>query len=381
MAGPGPGPGLDPRRSALACYVGAALAEAAEIAPLGDGLINETFLVRCPGAGEDLAACVLQRVNPIFGFAVHEDIEAITAHLMARGMETTRLVRTQEGALAVDLGAERVWRLLTYVPGQSTQVVSPDLCREAGRLVGRFHAALADLTHRFRFSRPGAHDLGAHLQRLRDAAALAEAEGAPQGFGELRAEILARCEELPAQVAGPARICHGDLKISNVRFDEEGRGRCLLDLDTMAHLPVAIEMGDALRSWCNPSPLAEDDPDAGFDLGLFALAVAGYAEGAGGLLLQEERAGLVAGVERVALQLAARFCADVVGPGYFRFNPARFPSRAAHNMVRARGQLSVALAIMQRHREAAEIVDEVFAEFREKDSNPHSGIQSPASCR
>jgi Ser/Thr protein kinase RdoA (MazF antagonist) len=352
--------GLDPRRSALGRYVGAAQAEAAEIAPLGDGLINETYLVRCPGAGEPYAACVLQRVNPIFGFAVHDDIEAITAHLAAKGMETTRLVRTPEGALAVDLGAEGVWRILTYVPGQSTSVVAPALCREAGRLVGRFHAALADLSHRFRFSRPGAHDLAAHLQRLRGAAALAEAEGAPPGFAELRAEILARCEELPGQVAGPARICHGDLKISNVRFDEEGRGRCLLDLDTMAHLPVAIEMGDALRSWCNPSPLAENDPEAGFDLDLFAQAVAGYAEGAGGLLLQEEQAGLVAGVERIALQLAARFCADVVGPGYFRFDPARFPSRAAHNMVRARGQLSVAQAVARRRREAAEIVAEVF---------------------
>ena len=31
------------------------------------------------------------------------------------------------------------------------------------------------------------------------------------------------------------------------------RALCLIDLDTLAHMPVALELGDALRSWCNPA--------------------------------------------------------------------------------------------------------------------------------
>src|SRR3954468_377192 len=67
------------------------------VTPLGDGLINETYLVEklpaspLPFFGE---RAVLQRVSPIFGRAVHDDIEAITAHLQESGMVTPRLYRT-----------------------------------------------------------------------------------------------------------------------------------------------------------------------------------------------------------------------------------------------------------------------------------------------
>ena len=42
---------------------------------------------------------MLQRVNPMFGQEVHDDIEAITAHVAGKGLRVPRLVRTRDEAL------------------------------------------------------------------------------------------------------------------------------------------------------------------------------------------------------------------------------------------------------------------------------------------
>ena len=55
------------------------------------GHINQTFRVCVPGHASDY---VLQKLNPIFGPAVHYDIEAITERLEQEGMNTPKLVRT-----------------------------------------------------------------------------------------------------------------------------------------------------------------------------------------------------------------------------------------------------------------------------------------------
>ena len=48
-------------------------------------------------------------------------------------------------------------------------------------------------------------------------------------------------------------------------------------------MPIALELGDALRSWCNPA--TEDASDARFVPAYFESAVAGYAEGQRGYYL------------------------------------------------------------------------------------------------
>ena len=279
---------------------------------------------------------------------------------------TLNLVPTAAGRLYVEHGGG-IWRLLTYVPGQCFAVMTKERAEPAGELVGRFHAAVQDCDHGFRFSRPGAHDLARHLATL--AAAVERVRGADpggpallaqerEGFLDLADEVARRAAELPSAVPGPLRLCHGDLKLNNLRFDDAGRGVCLLDLDTLARLPLGLELGDALRSWCNP--LGEDDVDARFDLGLFERALRGYAVHARAFIRPEERAFLVRGVERVALQLAARFGADVVNQSYFRWNPQRFASRAAHNLIRARSQLGVARSLDAQRSGAEALVDELL---------------------
>ncbi len=330
------------------------------IRPLGDGLINETFLVELPSAN-GLARAVLQRVNPLFGIAVHQDIEAITRHLQRRQLLTPVLVPTRDAQLALDLGTNGVWRVMTYIAGHTFSRMTPALAVPAGALTARFHAAVSDLEHRFHFVRTGAHDFERHLQNLRNAVAKAEQTGleqTPPGFLTLADSIFEMAARVLAEVPGPSRICHGDLKINNLRFDDAGRGLCLLDLDTLAHLKLGLELGDALRSWCNP--LGEDRTDSYFDLGLLQPILHGYAESGRRFVTVEEREFLITGALRITIQLAARFAADIINQSYFRYDSARFPSRAAHNQVRAEGQLSLARSMLAQQREAESLVLAAF---------------------
>jgi Ser/Thr protein kinase RdoA (MazF antagonist) len=330
--------------------------ETAEIAALPGGLINSTYTVRV--AGEPTA--VIQRLHPVFGATVNLDIEAVTAHLASKGLPTPRLVRTVRGDAWFEHDG-RVWRALSWVDGISVHAVpDPSWAEAGGELVGRFHRALVDLDHIYAFARAGVHDTEAHLARLR-----AHVEpGTDAEAVALGREILEAATGLPAMPAVPRRHCHGDLKISNVMFvvppsptlsnPRPVRGHALVDLDTVGLQTMAYELGDAMRSWCNPH--GEDAASVTFDLAIFAAAIRGFRSVADPIVTRDERIAIVVGLETVCIELAARFAVDVFRDDYFGWDASRFPSRRAHNLVRARGQLALGLAVRARRRDALDIV-------------------------
>ena len=99
------------------------------------GLINPTWFVRARDGRE----LVLQRVNPIFPPEVNVDIEAVTRHLSAKGIETPTLVPSRFGKLWLEHGGD-VWRVLTRIDGTTRDALeSPAQAREAGRVLAEFH--------------------------------------------------------------------------------------------------------------------------------------------------------------------------------------------------------------------------------------------------
>ena len=329
--------------------------EAAPASPVEAGLINRTFVVSGPAA-----RLVLQWVNPIFGPEVNEDIEAVTAHLAARGLLTPRLVRTRAGALFAADPARGHWRLMTFVDGVTHhKAKDPALCESAGLLVGRFHRAVQDLTREFVHRRPHVHDTARHLAHLAEAVEAGGGHRHHAAVAPVAREILARGADLPAVDGLPRRVVHGDLKLSNLLFSPAGEALALIDLDTLARMSLVLELGDAWRSWCNPA--GEDDPEASrLDLGLLEAAVRGYARGAAGLLEAAEVAALPRAVELIALELSARFCADALEESYFGWDRSRFPSASEHNLLRARGQLALARSAAAARPELERIVERVF---------------------
>jgi Ser/Thr protein kinase RdoA (MazF antagonist) len=318
------------------------------IAPLTGGLINTTYAVRRDGA----PVAVVQRLHPAFAGPVNLDIEVVASHLAARGMSTPRLIRTRDGRAWHDHGG--VWRALTWVDGETVHAVpGPAWAEAGGALVGAFHRAVADLSHDYAFARVGVHDTAAHLAGLAERVA---AGGDPAAVA-LGREILDAVRALPDMPAVPRRHCHGDLKISNVLFASAPlRGVSLVDLDTIGLSTMAFELGDAMRSWCNPH--GEDAGRVAFDLAIFAAAIRGFRDVADPVITADERRAIVIGLETVCLELAARFAIDALRDDqfYFGWDPVRFPTRLAHNLVRVQGQLDLGRAVRAARAEALDLV-------------------------
>ena len=332
--------------------------DGARLRPIDTGLINRTFRIEHPKRG----TFALQRLNPIFGAEVNQDIERVTEHLSAAGMLTPRLVRTQDGAREVVVD-DAIWRLLTWVDGRCLDRIDhPDRARSAGRLLGRFHRILADFTAPFAHARVGVHDTQRHLEGLRQALENDVNHPAYAQVAPIGTAILAHATRLPRLPLDLDRVVHGDPKATNLLFDPTtDEAISLVDLDTLARMPVVLELGDAFRSWCSIS--REDDDRAGFDLDLFSAAVQGYAKGSANFLTPAERAALVIATETIAIELSARFARDALEDRYFGWNQDRFPTRTAHNLVRARNQLSLAQAVLEVRNQAEIRARHAFEEF------------------
>jgi hypothetical protein len=100
---------------------------------------------------------------------------------------------------------------------------------------------------------------------------------------------------------------------------------------------LAVELGDAFRSWCG---FQEDRADNRFRLEIFEAGWRAYRSSAS-FLTQAEIASVGQGIGLITLELASRFLADYFTDSYFGWDTKRYPSRRAHNLARARGQLAL----------------------------------------
>ncbi len=324
-----------------------------EIERIPVGLLNRTFIVRTSQENY-----VLQHLNAIFAPRVHEDIAAMTTHLVSKGMLTPQLVASDEGRHFAMVG-NSCWRLQTYIDGQTYPfIASQQMAFEAGALVGRFHEALSDFQHKYHFSRPQAHDTKHHLTLLMKALETHRQHPLYEEVEPIAKELLNYAGRLSNLWLLPARHSHGDLKISNVLFDRSMQALCLIDLDTLGYLPWPIEMGDAFRSWCNPAP--EDATQIEFREDLFVGALNGYKTHAGQLWSKGEREAIVPGIETIVLELTSRFLRDALEESYFAFDPARFSSRGMHNLMRAKGQWQLFLDVQNKRENLCLAVKNTF---------------------
>jgi Ser/Thr protein kinase RdoA (MazF antagonist) len=328
----------------------------ASLNPLESGLINKTWLAELA----DGERRVVQMLNPMFPAAINRDIDAVTRRLAERGLVTPRLVPTVNGELWLEQDGV-VWRQLSYVPGETVErVPSAAHAREAGALLGRFHDALADFEYEFANARLGVHDLDGHVAALEAALSTHGEHRASAAIESTARAILEMRAQLPSLPETPDRTVHGDPKISNIVFDVAGpRAVCLIDLDTLARMPIALELGDALRSWCNAGD--EDSADARFDRALFAAAIEGYAATSHEFIDEAEWRGFAVATLRIAVELAARFCADALEESYFGWDSARYASASAHNLARARGQLALARDIARQRAALETEIERTFA--------------------
>lgn len=332
--------------------------ESARIEHFGNGLINTTFRV----TADDGRRYILQAMNAVFAPEINFDIDALSRHLRSQGMPAPELIRPNAPSGHLWIASNgRNWRLSTFIPGVChDRLETPAQAWAAGELLGRFHQHVSGLKLPLRTPRLGVHDTRRHLAALRETMAQHQTH-------RYRAEIMPLAEAI-LDVAGsleplpplPDCLVHGDPKISNLLFDEsDGQGICMIDLDTLAYMPLPLELGDAFRSWCNPK--GEDVPAAGFRQDFFAAAVLGYASVRRGELTTAEWQSFLPATLTITIELASRFARDAFEEVYFGWNPDSFADRSTHCRVRAAGQLALFHSLQSQYSQAMQALDAAFA--------------------
>jgi Ser/Thr protein kinase RdoA (MazF antagonist) len=319
------------------------------------GLINETWFVTT----RENQRYVIQRLHSAIPRDVNSKIEFVTQRLVSQNVTTPSLLPTSSGEIFFETAGSQ-FRVLTFIAGTSFHVISdPNQAFEAGTLLAKFHGALKGVDHSGVLSNATVHNLQHHLTRLR--LALEEHNGHQKilEISEIAEDIFANAEELPNVEIGDPQAVHGDPKISNFLFDDAGRGVCMVDLDTVSLMPIAWELGDAFRSWCNPS--GEDTDDTRFSLEIFEAGLQGYASKIGIPFSARDVENIVPAIQSIYIELAARFCADALYESYFAWDPKKFSTHADHNIVRARGQLGAARDLVIQRSKACGLARAVFA--------------------
>lgn len=317
--------------------------DVAGIEPLGNGLINDTFLVRTVGA--DAPDYVLQRVNTAIFKDVdllQENLKKISEHIRSKGGVSLTVVPALDGSLYVEDDG-KFWRMTIAIadshPGGD---VNPAMAREAGRAFAKFHSYFtgSDVPE-LGETIPDFHNTELRIAQLREAVA-ADRAGRAAEVSEVTERLLAREEEMTlAQRLGregklPRRVTHCDTKLSNILFDREGKVICIIDLDTTMPGFVLSDFGDFIRTAGNTG--AEDDRDlsrVGVDMDIYRSYLEGYLGGAD-FLTDTERELLPFGAKMLTYMQAVRFLTDYInGDTYYKI---QYPE---HNLVRTLAQMKL----------------------------------------
>ena len=325
--------------------------------PFGSGHINDTYQVvveNTTGPGK----FIFQRINHnVFRnvAGLMDNFRRVTDHLRTKlaalpgrdpDRETLSMVPTRTGAaFHVDADGGH-WRAYVFVDDACTynEVRSAEHAFQAAKTFAEFQNLLMDLPHPPLVETiPDFHHTPSRFAKL-TAAIAADAVGrAAQAQPEI-AFALARAEktkivvDLLASGGLPWRVTHNDTKINNVLINNaDGRGLCVIDLDTVMPGSIIYDFGDQVRTTTGTA--AEDEEDLGkviFQIDMFEQLVKGYLS-VGRAFLTPAEIGLLAFAGRlITFEIGIRFLTDYLeGDVYFKVH------KPNHNLYRARTQFEM----------------------------------------
>ena len=332
----------------------------ADIRPLGNGLINDTYKVSTKEA--DAPDYVLQRVNTTVFTDVDmlmDNIAAVTRHIRKKleaanvtdiDRKVLRFIAADGGKLYHREADGTVWRMMVFIPNAKTyEAVTPEYSYFAGNAFGHFEDMLVDIPEKLGETIPDFHNMEFRMKQLREVIEKNPAgrvgEDAVMQLLDLigkDAEEMCKAERMGREGKLPKRVCHCDTKVNNMMFDEEGHVLCVIDLDTVMPSFVFSDYGDFLRSAANTT--AEDDPDmshVAFNEEIFKAFTRGYIEGAR-FLTPMETENLPYAVALFPFMQSVRFLWDYLsGDHYWK---CKYPQ---HNLDRARNQMRLYLCVRE----------------------------------
>jgi Ser/Thr protein kinase RdoA (MazF antagonist) len=332
-----------------------------DIQEYGSGNVNDTFLVTLDREGEK--HFILQRINTrVFcrPELVTRNMRILTEHVRARlqrapvsagrRWEVPRLLLTRDGQDHWVDSSGSFWRALSFIYAARSfdRVKDTEHGSEVGYALGIFHNLISDLpADTLADTLIGFHITPRYLRRYDEVLAQAtppnslEANYCLRFVAERRA-CVHLLEDAKAEGRLPLRPIHGDPKVDNIMIDTAtGRAVSLVDLDTVKPGLVHYDIGDCLRSCCNPR--GEETgrwEEVYFETDLCRAILEGYLALARGFLTEDDYEYLYDAIRLIAFELGLRFFTDYLeGNVYFKVR------HREHNLARALVQFKLVESI------------------------------------
>ena len=335
------------------------------IEPLGNGNVNETYQLETT-AGQRY---VLQRLNTqVFPQPelVMQNLEALSAHaeqhpLIGQRWELPRVIANRYTGRPWLFAGGEFWRLQTFIEDAVTveAITDREQARQVGRGLGLFHLLISELPpEQLADTLPGFHVTPTYLAAY-DQALLCSPIGQDDreqwcaAFVEQRRELAPILEDAKAAGLLQLRPIHGDPKINNLMLcAHTGTAVSMVDLDTVKPGLVHYDIGDCLRSACNPAGEEACETDSiQFDLDLCETLLEGYLEAATTFLSETDLDHIYVSARLLSFELGLRFLSDhLAGNVYFR------TTRPNHNLDRALVQFRLTESIEAQEEQIQQIV-------------------------
>jgi Ser/Thr protein kinase RdoA (MazF antagonist) len=333
-----------------------------EIQSFGNGNINDTFLVNAPTNANP--RFVLQRINTqVFHQPklVMQNMRVFTEHVSDRlacnprnqdcRWQVPQVLLTSEGQDHWIDGSDQFWRAISFIEDAQTFDTIQDLdhAQEMGTALGQFHHLVSDLPpEKLVDTLEGFHITPSYLQiydgilaNQGDLPHSPEVKYCLQFVGDRRG-LTSVLEDAKALGKLPLRTMHGDPKVNNVMFDARTRTAIsIIDLDTVKPGLVHYDIGDCLRSACNPMGEETDQwEQVRFETDLGEAILRGYLAASGNFLTENDHHYLYDAIRLIAFELGLRFFTDyLAGNIYFK---VKHPH---HNLKRALVQFKLTESI------------------------------------
>ena len=332
----------------------------ASIKPFGSGLINNTWLIR-----ENENDLILQRINHnVFKqpFDIARNIRLIGEYLKAQHPDYLFICprKTIAGDEMIFIKDEGYFRIFPFIKNSHTTdvVVSPSQAYEAAKQFGRFTNLLSAFpVDNLKITLPDFHNLplrysqfetaikGGNKGRIKEAATLIN-------LLKEQHEIVTISEQISKNPDFKKRVTHHDSKISNVLFDDNDRGLCVIDLDTVMPGYFISDFGDMMRTYL--SPVSEEEKDLSkieIREDYFKAIAHGYLNEMGNELSGAEKKYLVYAGKFMIYMQALRFLTDHLN------NDVYYGAKyEGHNFIRANNQAVLLKKIIEKEKLLQELV-------------------------
>jgi len=318
---------------------------------INNGLINRTWLVK-----NHRGAFIVQKINTV----VFRNPRAIASNLRLLNNYLTQHapsylfvapLLTSDGEEMVFIENEGYFRAFPYVPHSHTvsTVKEPRQAYEAARMFGKFTRLLSSFpVSGLQTTIPDFHNLSLRYRQF----SMAVKTGNPQrivaaadliDFIIVHKNIVETYEKILPGTAFQLRVTHHDTKISNVLFDPDDLGLCIIDLDTVMPGYFISDVGDMMRTYLSPASEEERDfASIHIRAEYFSAIWKGYMSEMKNELSQEEKDHFIYSGKFMIYMQAIRFLTDFVQNDVYYGS-----SYEEHNLIRAGNQVRLLQQLME----------------------------------